>query len=115
MKFIIKLLLTALIVVALSQVLPGITTDGYGTAILVALALSLLNFIVRPILVLLTLPITVVTLGLFLLVINVLIIYIADSMISGFRVTSFWWTLVFSILLAIGRSIISKMVDGKDS
>lgn len=115
MKFIIKLLLTALIVVALSQILPGVTTDGYGTAILVALALSLLNFIVRPILVILTLPITVVTLGLFLLVINVLIIYIADAMISGFEVTSFWWTLVFSLLLAIGRSIITKMVDRGDS
>jgi len=115
MKFIIKLLLTAVIVIVLSQLLPGITTDSYGTAILVALALSLLNFIVRPILVILTLPITVVTLGLFLLVINVLIIYIADAMISGFDVTSFWWTLAFSLLLAVGRSIISKIVNRDDS
>jgi len=115
MKFIIKLLLTAVIVIVLSQLLPGITTDSYGTAVLVALALSLLNFIVRPILVILTLPITIVTLGLFLLVINVLIIYIADAMISGFTVTSFWWTLVFSLILAIGRSWISKIVDPRDS
>lgn len=115
MKFIITLLLTALLVVLLSQLLPGVYTAGYIDAILVALALSLLNFIVRPILILLTLPITIITFGLFLLVINVIIIYIADALIAGFSVSSFWWTLVFSIAMAIGRSVISKMVYGKDS
>ncbi len=115
MKFLITLLLTALLVILLSQLLPGVYTAGYVDAILVALALSLLNFIVRPVLILLTLPITLITFGLFLLVINVFIIYIADALVDGFSVSSFWWALVFSLALAIGRSFIAKMVYGKDS
>lgn len=114
MRFIIKLILTAALVLLLSNLLSGVTVTDYTNAIFVAIALSLLNSIVRPILVVLTFPITLVTMGLFLLVINVLIIFIADHFIDGFTVTNFWWALLFSILLAIGRSILSKLLDKND-
>ncbi|MFH4968562.1 phage holin family protein [Gaetbulibacter sp. M240] len=106
MKLLIRLLLNAIIVFALANLLSGVTLDGYGTAVIVALVLSILNLLVKPILVIFTLPITVLTLGLFLLVINALIILIADNLIQGFAVNSFWTALLFSILLSIFQSIL---------
>lgn len=114
MKFIIKLLITAIVVVLLSKILPGVETTGYFSAIMVALALSILNFIVKPILVILTLPVTVVTLGLFLLVINAIIILLADWLVDGFMVDGFWHALVFSLLLAITRSFLFKILERED-
>ncbi|MFT7284213.1 phage holin family protein [Nonlabens sp.] len=111
MKNIIKLFLTAALVMGLSEILPGIQTTDYVSAVLVALSLSVLNFIVKPILVLLTLPITILTLGVFLLVINVLIIYLADWLVAGFKVNSFFWALIFSLLLAFARSFLFKILD----
>ncbi|MFT5925523.1 MAG: putative membrane protein [Rubritalea sp.] len=111
MKNIIKLLLTAALVMGLSEILPGIETTNYLSAVLVALSLSVLNFIVKPILVILTLPITILTLGIFLLVINVLIIYLADWFVAGFKVSSFFWALIFSLLLAFARSFLFKILD----
>ncbi|WP_452600672.1 phage holin family protein [Pontimicrobium sp. MEBiC06410] len=105
MKLIIRLLLNAIAVVVLANVLKGVNVDSYTTAIIVAVVLSVLNLIVKPILVLLTLPITLVTLGLFLLVINALIILLADNLIDGFAVSNFWWAILFSILLSILQSI----------
>ena len=81
MKRILRILLSAVAVVILSKVLPNVTVDNYVTAIIVAIVLSLLNFIVKPILILFTLPVTIVTLGLFLLVINAIIILLALSLI----------------------------------
>lgn len=109
MKFIIKLLLSGLAVVITSYILPGVQVESYFTAIVVAAILGLLNVLVRPILVLLTIPITVFTLGLFLLVINAVIILIADYFITGFIVDSFWWALFFSIILAIVNSIFEEL------
>ena len=91
MKLIIRILLSALAVVILSNILPGVGVDSYTTAIIVAIVLGLLNLIVKPILVILTLPITILTLGLFLLIINALIILLADKFVSGFTVDSIWW------------------------
>ena len=106
MKFILRLLLSALAVIFLSKVLPNVNVDSYTTAIVVALVLSLLNFLVKPIMVILTFPITIVTLGLFLLVINAAIILLADHFIDGFTVTGFWWPLLFSLLLSLLQSIL---------
>lgn len=114
MKFILKLLLTAVLVILLSYVLPGVKTDGFLTAVLVALALSVLNFIVKPILVVLTLPVTVITLGIFLLFINAFIIMIADWLVSGFEVENIWYALIFALLLAIARSILFKATDTEE-
>lgn len=111
MNFILKLLITAALVVVLSMILPGVSTDGYISAILVALSISILNFIVKPILVVLTLPVTILTLGLFLLVINATVILLADWLVSGFHVDGFLYALLFSVLLAIGRSLLFKMLE----
>lgn len=110
MKLILRILLSALAVVILSKVLPHVTVDGYLTAIIVAVVLSLLNFIVKPILVILTLPVTVLTLGLFLLIINAIIILLADGMIDGFAVDGIWWALLFSLLLSFLQSILFSVL-----
>ena len=106
MKFILRLLLSALAVVLLANILPGVHVETYGIAILVALVLSLLNLLVKPLLVILTLPVTILTLGLFLLVINALLILLASSLVSGFAVDGFWWALLFSLLLSVLQSIL---------
>lgn len=110
MKLILRILLSALAVVILAKILPGIGVDSYTTAIIVAIVLSLLNFIVKPILVILTLPITILTLGLFLLIINAIIILLADNLISGFEVTNIWWALLFSLLLSFLQSILYSIL-----
>ncbi|ALM08958.1 membrane protein [Sediminicola sp. YIK13] len=110
MKLILRILLSALAVVILAKILPGIGVDSYTTAIIVAIVLSLLNFIVKPILVILTLPITILTLGLFLLIINAIIILLADNLISGFEVTNIWWALLFSLLLSFLQSVLYSLL-----
>ncbi|WP_224488791.1 phage holin family protein [Robertkochia flava] len=109
MKYIFNLLLSALAVFILENILPGVSVDSFGTAIWVAFALSLLNLFVKPLLILLTLPVTILTLGLFLLVINALIIQMASSLVDGFSVSSFWWALIFSLLFSILQSILQSM------
>ncbi|SDM34911.1 putative membrane protein [Catalinimonas alkaloidigena] len=111
MGLILSILLSALAVMAGAYLLPGVTVDGYGTAIVVAIVLAILNAILRPILVILTIPVTILTLGLFLLVINVIIIYIADALIGGFEVAGFLSALLFSIILALLNALIGTFVD----
>ncbi len=106
MNLILRVLLSAVAVVILSKILPGVGVDSYLTAIVVAIVLSLLNFIVKPILVILTLPVTIITLGLFLLIVNASIILLADYFVDGFSVTNIWWALIFSLLLSIFQSIL---------
>lgn len=110
MKFIIRLLLTALSVVFLAYTLPGVSVSGFGTAIIVAIVIALLRLIVKPILIILTLPVTIVTFGLFLLVINAIVILLAAHFVSGFEVSSFWWALLFSLLLSILQSLFFSLL-----
>jgi putative membrane protein len=110
MKVILRLLLTALAVVVLAKILPGVTVDGYVSAIIVAVVLALLRLTVRPILIILTLPVTIVTLGLFLLIINAIIILMADYFIDGFAVRNIWWALLFSLLLSFLQSILFSLL-----
>jgi len=110
MKLILKLLFTAIAVVILAKVLPGIYVEGYKSAIIVAVVLSLLRFFVKPVLIVLTLPITIVTLGIFLLFINAIIILIADYFIGDFSVKNIWWALIFSFLLSFLQSILNSML-----
>lgn len=114
MNLILRILLSALAVVILSYVLPGVGVDSFSTAIIVAVVLSILNFIVKPILVILTLPVTILTLGLFLLIVNAIIILLADRLIGGFHVNGLGWALLFSLLLSLLQSILfSFLKDGK--
>ena len=112
MKLILKFLLNAVAVLILEYILkPHITVDSITTALILAVVLSLLYGLLKPILVILTLPITIITLGLFLLVINALIIMIASKLISGFHVDGFWWAMLFSILLSITQSFLYKLIE----
>ncbi len=113
MIFILRILLTAVVVVFLAKFLPGVAVAGYLTAIIVALVLALLNLIVKPILILFTLPVTILTFGLFLIVINAIIILLADAFVSGFDVSGFWIAVLFSILLSIFQSLLFSLAERK--
>ncbi len=110
MNFILRILFIAAIAYVLSMILTGVQIDNYITAIIFALVLAVLNAIVKPILIILTLPITIITLGLFLFVINALIIIIADYFIDGIRVDGFFWSLLFSLILSVFSSGFNSML-----
>ena len=111
MNFLLRILITALVAFALAHLLKGIHVDTFWTAIVFAVILAILNVFVKPILILLTLPLTIVTLGLFLFVVNTLVVLLASKFIDGFRIDSFWWGLLFALLLAFVTSVITKEVD----
>ncbi|MEO6290298.1 MAG: phage holin family protein [Ginsengibacter sp.] len=114
MNFIIRLIITGAVAFGLTSFLPGIHIDSFWTAIVLALVLAILNLIIKPILVILTLPITILTFGLFLFVINALIILLAGKFINGFVVDGFWWALLFSLLLSIISSILRPLLKERD-
>jgi putative membrane protein len=110
MNSLVNLLISALAVIICSFLLPGIEVTGLMNAVYVALVLSLLNRIVKPVLVVLTLPITILTLGLFYLVINVIVVYMAAWIIGdGFIVDGIFYAFLFSITLSIVNSILDAM------
>jgi len=109
MNGIVRFLLSGLAVLLAAYLLPGVHVDDYGYALLVAAVLAVANFIVKPILIILTIPITVITLGLFLLVINALMILLVDALVSGFRVDGFWWALAFSLILSVFNSLFADL------
>ena len=110
MRFLINLLITAVAVYIISKLLhPHVVINSFTTAIIFSLVLAFLNAIVKPLIVILTLPMTIVTLGLFLLVINVLIILLADHFVSGINIDGFLWALVFGLLLSILSTILNKL------
>lgn len=110
MRFFVRLIVTALAVVISAYILPGVHLAGGLTAVIVAAVLSLLNAFIKPLLIILTIPITIVTLGLFLLVINAIIILITSKIVSGFQVDGFWYALLFSIVLTIVVSLLNRLV-----
>ncbi len=127
MNFIIKLILSAIAVLITSYFLNGITLGNnqfyaggspeinkFATALLVAVVLAFLNTIVKPILTILSLPITVFTLGLFLLAINAFIIMFADKLVDGFKVNGFLTALIFSIILSVVSAILNLFNSKKD-
>jgi putative membrane protein len=108
MRILVQLLLTAIFVVTIANLLPGVHVVDFTTSLVVAAILAILNIFVKPILILFTLPITVLTFGLFLLVVNALLILMCDSLVSGFRVDGFWWALLFSLFLSFLQSLLRK-------
>ncbi len=110
MKIFLKILLTAVAVMVLAHIIPGVVVTNYVTAVLVAVTISLLNMFVRPLLVFFTLPATIVTLGLFLFVINAVIILLVGKLVTGFAVSGFFTALLFSVLLSIFRSILFSLL-----
>jgi putative membrane protein len=106
MNLLIKLLLNAIAVFVIAELLNGVYVNNYVTSLIVAVVLSVLNVLVKPVLIILTLPVTILTLGLFLFVINALIILMADKLIDGFSVDGIWTAILFSILLSLLQSLL---------
>ncbi len=102
------LLLTAAVLIA-SYILPGVEVDGFWTAVIVALVLALFNVTLKPILIILTIPVTLVTFGLFLLVINAMVVLMADALVGGFTTDGFWWALLFSIVLTLTNALLTDL------
>ena len=101
MRIIISILLNALSFYIGSLLLDGVVLDGLFAAILSGVILGVANAIVKPVLTFITLPITILTLGLFMLVINALIVLLVDALVAGFEVDGFWWALVLGIILSL--------------
>jgi putative membrane protein len=109
MNFIIKLFISSIVVFSLSYFLPGVHVTSIVAALWVAIVLGLLNTFLKPVLVFLTIPVTLFTLGLFLLVINAMIVLICDYFIPEFQVDGFITALLFSVLLSVSQSILNKI------
>jgi putative membrane protein len=103
-------LMTAAAVVIVAYLLPGVRVSGFGSALWAAVALGVVNVVIRPLLLFLALPINILTLGLFTFVINALIILLVAALVPGFQVSNFWWALLFSIILSIVVSLLSGLV-----
>jgi len=111
MNFILRLLINSLAVLITGYLIPGIHIDQPGWAIVIAAVLVLLDAIVKPIMIILTLPVTIFTFGLFLLVVNALVVMLASKIVPHFKVDSFWSALGFSIVLAIVQSIFENLAS----
>lgn len=110
MSLLLVWLLNAVALLAVAYILPGIAVSSFGSALVAALVIGLLNSLVRPVLVVLTLPITIVTLGLFLLVINALIFWFAGTILEGFKVAGFWWAVLGAIVYSVIAGILTRLV-----
>ena len=115
MRLLLGWAINAGVLLLLPYLLPAVQVSDFSTALLVALVLGLLNAIVRPVLVLLTLPITVLTLGLFLFAINGLMFWLVAWMLDGFTVTSFWWAVLAALLYSVISSFVSSMLLRRDA
>lgn len=111
MKIIIRLLVTSVLVMIISHLMKGVIVDEFMSALTVAVVLALLNLFVKPILVILTLPVTILTLGFFYLVINAAMILVCDHFIDGFKVSTFWTAMLFSIILSLSQTIVFKLTN----
>ncbi|MET3913635.1 putative membrane protein [Variovorax sp. OAS795] len=112
MRIILKWLLSAVALLAVAYLYPGVQVNSFGSALLAAAVIGLLNMIVRPVLVVLTLPVTIVTLGLFLFVINALLFWAASGLLSGFQVSGFVAALIGSLIYSLLGLIIEAALGG---
>lgn len=110
MRFLARVLLTGLAIFLIATLMPGVEVKNMNFALLVAFILTLLNVFIKPLLVLLTLPITMITLGFFLLVINALIVMLAAKLVPGFTISGFWVALFFSIVLSMTTSVLDSLL-----
>ncbi len=111
MNWLVKVILSAVAVLGSAYLIPGINVDTFFTAIVVSLVLSIINLVFRPLFVILTLPITFITFGLFLIAINAFMIMLAGSLVDGFHVSGFWSALIFSFVLSFLQSVFGETED----
>lgn len=109
MKILLHWLIATIAIAITAYILPGVHIDSVTAALVAAVILGAINAVIRPILIILTLPITIVTLGLFALVINALLVLLASAIVPGFTIDSFWWALLFSIVIAIVGGVLGKI------
>lgn len=109
MEILINWLISAFAIIVSAYILPGVHVSGFTAALVAAVVLGIINAVIKPIILILTLPLTVLTLGLFTLVINAFVILLASSIVPGFRVDGFWWALIFSIVLSIVNSFLHQL------
>jgi putative membrane protein len=110
MKFLLQWMVGGLAIIITAYLLPGVQIEGFFAALVTALILGLINAVIRPVLILFTLPLNILTLGLFTLVINALLIMLAAAIVPGFTVQGFWWALFFGIVLAIVNFVLSPLL-----
>ena len=115
MQLLLKWLIATSAIIISAYLIPGITVASFWTALWLAFFLSIINIILKPILIILTLPVNILTLGLFTLVINASLILLASSVIKGFEVSGFWVAMLFSIVLSIVSYIINTLLGTKDN
>ncbi len=99
--FIIRLLINAIAIFVIGYVLSGVKLKSFGTALWVAILLAIINTLVRPIVLFLTIPLSIITFGLFILVVNALMLMLADWIADGLEIKNFWWALLVSLILAL--------------
>ncbi|KAF0195475.1 MAG: hypothetical protein FD166_2926 [Bacteroidetes bacterium] len=111
MRFPLRMLVSTIAVMVTSYLLPGVSLDSFLTALATALLIGLLNTILKPLLILFTIPVTMITFGLFLLVINASIIMLASNLLRGFHVDGFWYALLFSIIMSGLTAVMESMIS----
>ena len=114
MGFLIRILVIAAVSFGLAHVLRGIHIDTFWTAIVFAVVLAILNMFVRPLIILLTLPVTILTLGLFLFVINAVVVLLASRFVDGIRIAGFGWALLFSLILSLVTAVLNRELERKE-
>jgi putative membrane protein len=111
MRFLIRIIVIAAVSFGLAHVLSGVHIDTFWTAIVFAVVLAILNIFIKPLIILLTLPVTILTLGLFLFIINAIVVLLASRFVHGIRIDDFWWALLFSLILSFVTSILERELD----
>jgi putative membrane protein len=111
MTWLLVWILNAVTLLIVAYVLPGIVVSSFWSAMLAAAVLGLINMLVKPVLILLTLPITIVTLGLFLLVINALMFWLAGSILKGFQVNGFWWAVGGALFYSVISGFLTSLIN----
>lgn len=109
MILILKWLLMAASIMISAYLIPGVTINSFFSALFVALFLGIVNILIRPVLILITLPINILTLGLFTFVINAVLVLLASSVIKGFEVSGFWTAMLFSVVLSVVNYVLNGL------
>lgn len=110
MGILISWIVSAMVVFSIAYILPGIHIEGFTSALVVALVLGIINAFFKPVLLILTLPINILTLGLFTLVLNAILIMLVSTIVPGFTVDGFLWALIFGIILSIANTFVNKLL-----
>jgi len=110
MRFLINWLITTIAILISAHLLPGVAIRSFKAAVVTALVLGLINAIIRPILIVLTFPLTILTLGLFIFVLNALLVLLTSAIVPGFDVRNFWWALLFSLVFSLVSFILHRIV-----